>query len=97
MTLTDVAGSGRVVSGHGFDVPGNAAQRVGDGVLDVRLAVELVVVAERVVHPPLGASVLNGDGVRGRVKRQLLFWKGGTDRLRTLVRRLERLSAGMGP
>ena len=57
MTLTDVAGSGRVVSGHGFDVPGNAAQRVGDGVLDVRLAVELVVVAERVVHPPLGASV----------------------------------------
>lgn len=50
----DVTGSRRVVSGHGFNVPGNTAQRVGDGVLDVRLAVELVVVAEWIIDPPLG-------------------------------------------
>lgn len=53
MTLTDVARGGRMVSGHGFDVPGNTAQRVGDGVLDVRLAV--LMVAERIVDPPFGA------------------------------------------
>lgn len=54
MILADVTGSRRVVSGHGFNVPGNTAQRVGDGVLDVRLAVELVVVAEWIIDPPLG-------------------------------------------
>lgn len=51
MALTDITRSRRVVSGHGFNVLGNTAQGVGDGVLDVRLAVESVVAAERIVDP----------------------------------------------
>lgn len=49
--FADVTRSRRVVSGHGFNVLGNTAQGVGDGVLDVRLAVESVVAAERIVDP----------------------------------------------
>lgn len=50
--FADVTRSRRVVSGNGFNVLGNTAQWVGNGVLDVCLAVESVVAAERIVDPP---------------------------------------------
>lgn len=59
-TLTDVTRGRRVVTGHGFDVTGDAAQRVGDGALHVGVAVVLVVRAERIVHPLFGACFSRG-------------------------------------
>lgn len=99
MTLTDVTGSRRVVSGHGFNVPGNTAQRVGDGVLDVRLAVELVVVAEWIIDPPLGTLKKKVQWANKKVSDvakilcECAILRG---MMRTLVRWLEQLFGAMG-